>query len=72
MEELEAIRELGIATSKEVRDLIRKSWQSTIRQLNNLEKFGFVRVVSLQSSDGTKRIYIEEEIYEEIIEDEIY
>jgi len=64
--EKEVIDKLGIVTSADVRDLLEKSIQAVIRQLNSLENIGLIRVVTFSSEKHRKKIYMKNELYNNI------
>jgi|TARA_R100000750_G_scaffold62664_1_gene57249 hypothetical protein len=67
MDELQAIQKLGIATSRDIQEILEKSIQATIRQLNKLEMLGEIKIIIFNSIKHRKRIYIKNEIYNSII-----
>ena len=66
MDELQAIRVLGFATSREIHELLGKSLRNTIKQLSKLEEHYEINVLIFKTSKHRKKVYIKDEIYNDL------
>lgn len=65
--ELDIIKKLGLATSTEVQEILDKSLRNTIKQLNQLEIYGEIKIMIFKNDKHRKRIYITNEIYNNLL-----
>jgi|TARA_Y100000310_G_scaffold3308_1_gene4229 hypothetical protein len=66
MNELQLLQKLGMATSPELQQILEKSIQATIRQLNKLEMLGEIKIIIFSSIKHRRRIYITNELYDNL------
>ena len=66
MNELEIIQKEGFITSKELELLLNKNIRNIIKQLNSLELRGEIHIIKTVSHKGLSRIYINNEIYNDL------
>ncbi len=65
MNELQAVKKLGIATSPAIAELTKKNMAATIRRLNSFVKYGLIKVIQAERG-GIRRYYIKNEVYKDI------
>lgn len=66
MNEYQIIEKLGWATSPEIKELLDKSIQATIRQLNSLEITGQIEVIIFHTKKYRRRVYVKKEIFDNL------
>ena len=66
MQELQIIKKLGATTSLEIKELLDKSLQAVIKQLNSLEKIGQIEILTFNTKKSRKRLYIKNELFDDI------
>lgn len=64
MDELQAVKQLGIATSKDINEIVTKNIRATIRLLNSLEVWGEIKILIFKNGQCRRRVYITNEIHD--------
>lgn len=64
--ELKIIEKEGAMTSLEMKEVLDKSLQAIIRQLNSLENLGQIKIIEFQTKTFRKRLYLKNEIFNNI------
>ncbi len=68
MNELEIIEREGAITSSEMGEFIEKSLRAIIRQLNNLEARGEIKIIVFKSNINRRNLYISNELFSNLYE----
>jgi len=66
-EELKTIQKMGMITSTELQELVDKNIRTIIRNLNRLEEWGDIKIIIFKSDKIRRRLYINEEVYNNFI-----
>ena len=66
-EELKTIQKMGMITSTELQELVGKNIRTIIRNLNRLEEWGDIKIIIFKSDKIRRRLYINEEVYNNFI-----
>ena len=69
-EELKILQKYGVMTSSFLDSKLKTNQISIIRKLNSLEKFGMVKIVRFSNIKGERRLYMTNEVYKHIFEDD--
>ena len=66
-DELAIINKLGMVTSSELQEMIDKNIRTIIRNLNRLNNANYIHIVLFNTEKIRRRLYINEEIYNDFI-----
>jgi len=64
MDELQVVEKLGIAKSSTIHTFINRGIGNLIKTLNQMERYGEIKIVILHYHRGTKKLYMKNEIYQ--------
>jgi len=63
MDELKVVEKLGIAKSSTIHNFVDRDLRNLIKTLNQMEKYGELKIIVVHYNRGVKKYYIKNEIY---------